>query len=394
MKQQSTQPSTPPQLPQSPKPSSNHKLLKIILLVIGFLLIAVIGASAYLGYQVNQEVVDVAITQLPVQYPKPDTTTEWTTFTNTKHRYSFQYKPTESLKVFGCSERTPLQEGEDYIVFAIKNSTFGCGVGGYVYPIIITEGQAFECQTDENWQAVESDIQVAGDNAKRCTKRFVGDTNTYFPPYFLDKVVVSRDNGAFYYLELREEQYEDTFSQILSTFRFVEEGEVDMTGWKTYTSKYGYSLQYPKEWEVKTGNWKEGSLQYGLQPDEEIALRYSEPNQPPHGGFAYGIAVNLVIPKDNPENLSPNEWAKKTLTLSLNGTPVVDETTSTTKTIIVGGIEALKVTTFFNGKSNTIFIPYKNKMYLIRSSVFTTEEKLVNYENIINQILSTFQFTE
>ena len=47
-----------------------------------------------------------------------------------------------------------------------------------------------------------------------------------------------------------------------------------ITEWQTYTSRYGYTIKYPKDWEIKYSDWQENGIYYGLQPDDE-AIRFS-----------------------------------------------------------------------------------------------------------------------
>ncbi|MBI4130732.1 hypothetical protein HY468_05420, partial [Candidatus Roizmanbacteria bacterium] len=94
METQTPSSSTPPQLSQSPKPASHHKLLKMLLIIVAFMLIAVIGTSAYVGYQANQQVVDIPIVELglrPVSTPTIDETDGWVTYINKDLGISFQY---------------------------------------------------------------------------------------------------------------------------------------------------------------------------------------------------------------------------------------------------------------------------------------------------------------
>jgi hypothetical protein len=157
-------------------------------------------------------------------------------------------------------------------------------------------------------------------------------------------------------------------------------------GWKAYISHNGYELKYPKDWELKTENWKEGVIQYGLQPDDEVIIRFSEINQPPHGGFPYGATLTLKNPQNNPKNLTAIEYAKSIL----NST----ETKTIFEPITISDINSTKATSEFNGRNTNIIIPYKGKIYRIIFNIFTTEDQITNYDKLFDQILSTFQFTD
>ena len=157
--------------------------------------------------------------------------------------------------------------------------------------------------------------------------------------------------------------------------------------WKSYTSSYGYTIRYPPTWEVKTSNWSEGNQRYGLQKDDEVIVRYLEPDQAPHGGFPYGITLNLKLPKDNPNKLGARQWAEKTLS--------GDEISIILENTVIAGVPSIKAVSIFNGTNFSFFIPYKLKVYSIYTNIFVeTDAQSDNYAKIIDQILSTFKFLD
>lgn len=158
------------------------------------------------------------------------------------------------------------------------------------------------------------------------------------------------------------------------------------TNWKVFQSSYGYSLKYPAEWEIKTADWQEGALQYGLQTDDEVIIRYTEPNQIPHGGFSYGSSLALKIPQDNPKNLTSREWAEE----ELSG----GEITINFSNIKIFGIDSTMAITHFNGINYFVFIPYNRKIYKVSYNYFSTEDKTKDYDIFFTKILSTFKFLE
>jgi hypothetical protein len=157
--------------------------------------------------------------------------------------------------------------------------------------------------------------------------------------------------------------------------------EVDTSTWQTYTSQYGYSIQYPPQWEVKTTEWQEGPTHYGLQPDDEVVIRFSEPNQPPHGGFPFGINVSLKTPQANPNGLTPTQWANKTIS---------SEIPAQIEKINVANTSSARVTTSFDGINNAVFIPHEGKIYRIYGNWFSLQD----YQSTFNTILSTFRFLD
>ncbi|MBI4130117.1 hypothetical protein HY468_02270, partial [Candidatus Roizmanbacteria bacterium] len=91
METQTTPPLSHPQLPQSSPSPSNHKLLKVFLLFIGFIQIAVICASVYFSYQANQQVVDVPIVQPLFESTTQETIDDWKIYKNEEYGFKLQY---------------------------------------------------------------------------------------------------------------------------------------------------------------------------------------------------------------------------------------------------------------------------------------------------------------
>ncbi|MBI2330173.1 hypothetical protein HYU94_02190 [Candidatus Daviesbacteria bacterium] len=161
----------------------------------------------------------------------------------------------------------------------------------------------------------------------------------------------------------------------------------ESTGWETYTSKYGYSIKYPRNWQVITSSWSDDYFTYSVLPDDEVIMRYTKPNQPQHAGFPDGITLSLKKPQDNMQNLSARQWAEKIYPPGDTASPYQ----ASVEDIMVQGIKASKVNTAFDGKITIVFIPYQAKMYQLSNiSVSSSDE----YEIIFNQILSTFRFLD
>lgn len=169
--------------------------------------------------------------------------------------------------------------------------------------------------------------------------------------------------------------------------------------WKTYTSKYQYTIKYPPGFTVQTGDWKEGNIQYGLQAEDEVIVNFIEPNQPPHGGFLYGTNISLKTPINNPQQLGAVEWAQN----QANKLASNLSSKFSVQPITIAGIAAAKISYILEAHITEIYIPGQGKMYEIvfadflptQASLQDSSFKLsYNYEDIYNQILSTFKFTQ
>lgn len=162
------------------------------------------------------------------------------------------------------------------------------------------------------------------------------------------------------------------------------------TEWLTLTSVYNYSLKYPASWQVYKTNWQEEDKLYNLQQDDEVIIRFREPNQPTHSGDPYGVTISLKKPSANPDNLSIRDWMK----VNYPAFSFIK-----TEDITVAGIKSVKVTTLVGGKYIYVLIPFEGKVHQLVNHPFTTKDSsatsyqnLYDYENIFNQILSTVTF--
>ena len=141
-------------------------------------------------------------------------------------------------------------------------------------------------------------------------------------------------------------------------------------GWQTYTSKLGYSFEYPKNWHCKTG--MEKNIQYGdecLSESSQKALDEMNKNGK-SDYFAADLKVGIL-------NISIEEYMKDPTTqkignVTLDGRNAYD--------VIIGGYGAnYGVVTDFNGK--------------VLEIKFRIAEKADAGLNE-NHVLSTFKFTK
>ncbi|MCL5970483.1 MAG: hypothetical protein M1450_03215 [Patescibacteria group bacterium] len=162
------------------------------------------------------------------------------------------------------------------------------------------------------------------------------------------------------------------------------------TEWTEYQSSSGYRLKYPSNWQVYSTSWEENGQLFNLTQEDEVVIRFREPDQPAHSGDPYGTTISLRKPVDNPNNLSVGDWLKENL-------PVLSfvKTENTT----VAGINSIKATTLLGGKYIYIYIPYQGKIYQLVNHSFTTKDapsanyqNLYDYEDVFNQILTTLSF--
>ncbi|CAN5315025.1 hypothetical protein BH10PAT1_BH10PAT1_1380 [soil metagenome] len=164
-------------------------------------------------------------------------------------------------------------------------------------------------------------------------------------------------------------------------------------GWKTYTnSDFNFSFKYPTNFEVNDGSNENGLF---------VTAQVSGIETVPHGSFSVTTDKNSGIDSiiNDLYNLSNNGSYKSPTSVS---------TYTRNQDINIGGIIAHIYTETGNtvadapiDHSNIILIQRDNKYYVISYWYNDTSnlsndsvEYGISYQNILNQILSTFKFTQ
>lgn len=172
-----------------------------------------------------------------------------------------------------------------------------------------------------------------------------------------------------------------------TTFKSLDIPVINTNGWLTYTSKYGYTIKYPRDWIIYSNDWYEGNIAFGPpDKDTEIVLRHRDSHDMnSHGGPPIGGSINLALPEDNPQNLTSYEWAMKRRSTQI---PVdIDN-------ISINGQEAAQMDA--HGLGIIVYISRGSKMYKFANSSVGIETKGgydYDYKEIFYQILSTLNFT-
>jgi len=187
------------------------------------------------------------------------------------------------------------------------------------------------------------------------------------------------------YFIMNQSKLQKPVVQITSTPKPVSPTQApDPTAnWKTYTSIYGYEIQYPLGWKVNTTRWVEKGqledIQLSLGENEEARIVFRDYSKPAQEGGPPIYTHELILnkPKENTSAVSIDEWIKKELGNEFDLSDLTE-----TK---VAGIRSVK-----RNWSNveTVYIPYKNRIY---SLSYTGGN---NVSLPFDQILSTFKFTD
>ncbi len=157
--------------------------------------------------------------------------------------------------------------------------------------------------------------------------------------------------------------------------------------WKTFTSKYGYSVKYPQNYSVKTGDWTEFGQSFGIQKNDEIVIRSIEQTKPKMAG-PYGDLISLKLPEANPQHLSSEQWANEKLQSTDYPAKIV------THEVVVNKIKSIQAYRADFPGILYVFVPQNEKIYTLVHAPSGIESEKADYKQTFNQILSTFKFTQ
>ena len=153
--------------------------------------------------------------------------------------------------------------------------------------------------------------------------------------------------------------------------------------WKTYISDKKYSIKYPPNYSFLPKGSKITVEDILVQPADD-AIVYIEQNQPkPHGGGPYGLIMTIrgtTKPSDGltlRQRLERNFQKRETI---VEETKFVD--------LVINGIPAIKE--MVGSKTYYAYIENELKSYSIEIAANSDTN---NYELTVDQILSTFKFT-
>jgi len=262
---------TPPQSPtvQSQKPvetppvikptqKSSNKLVPLFI----FLFLAALGVAGYFGWQIFQLKKEQASLTQPTPIPTPtatsalpspttDPTVNWEIYTNPKIGFSFKYPE-------GWTER-PVAEHDSTIVYVDADEEFGEGPEPLRYYLWVNEvsqlpDREYTKESVGQYTAYITDEEPSRSGA--LTYFIAKDEQGYiaisFTPYSAEKPFPA------------QERYINTFDQILSTFKFLDQAD-STANWKTYSNNE-LSFRYPSNWSI------ENNQIVGSNPDVIISV--------------------------------------------------------------------------------------------------------------------------
>ncbi|MBI4130769.1 hypothetical protein HY468_05605, partial [Candidatus Roizmanbacteria bacterium] len=353
----------------------------------------------YVGYQANQQTVDIPIvqpTQLSTPSPILDETAGWKTYTNSEIGFTLQYPMPSTITTCQLDNddypkiiqehgltRIYVTPGDPcsslFLVSLIPNPSNLDPLDFFKSKFDITNckqqssNNSLLCSKEEFTAPITNEILTS---EYEVTNRIIDRKDGIYVKTIrtlgesADYVYITGSKGVMIEIIIVPATFTD---KILSTFRFVEEGE-EIADWTKYTNaQYSFSLQHPPSWQVSLGNKHAPSM-----PAAMINL------QSKTGSFDMSIIPgNNDLKKDLKEEvtyfiqsyLGDVDLTYKDTTINnlpaVEGAYVQSAMGSETKIIVIA-VE----------KDDTIFF------FHYQQSADTTRSDLYN------QILSSFQFTE
>jgi len=185
--------------------------------------------------------------------------------------------------------------------------------------------------------------------------------------------------------EPKAQEFDSIFSEVLSTFRFVE--PIDTSDWQTYRSEeLGFEVKHPSMLEFYKSPTESGfSYEWGEQQGDLLSLAYGAHGSP----YQFSFTVY-----SNPEDLSNEGFMRNIMGRSFvvgdydSRVKRVEDFTSEDETIsgemffIEGGVTRVAI---------FVLIQRDDSIVQIRGDGKTTDQVFLD---TFDQILSTFRFTE
>lgn len=343
-------PQNQPILPEQPRQNNFLVILLSILLLIS------VGVAGFFAYQTQMLVKELtamksASTPVSSEELKNDPASDWKTYSNSKYGLSLKYPSDWTIKTDPIYSTNPR-----LVTFDTKMST-------NLQPMEYQNREFFIAHHNNikdmaSWIAENYQGATVVNNIKINNNDFLvinGGIQARAREY---AIKIGENSYLRFVLEPvdKEDEFDELFDQILSTFKFTES---DPTGdWKTYTNtSSNYSIRYPSDWKID--NQSAGSMGATVPDAGYIQI-------------GYGNAVSGVLGIEELQMIPPSEEA------NLNSTKVVGD-----------------LTLRCNGKFTTdtktwcwIKVPNMNKYLSIHVFKNTNEEM----NDLLDQILSTFKF--
>lgn len=365
-------------------PHSKSKFKLILLIII--LLLVVGGGAFYLGVKQNKTSVQKQTNSTIAKTsptPAPDPTANWKIYANNASKYEIKYPATAKLATFSSDSQfwiyldknyTSMSQGE-----SLKQS----------FSVSITEiyGSAKKDFKDffKDYINIQIGYEDSTSSPEPAIKNYPAfENNSLITPSgmkILQVFVQSPDKSSYVVLSLlpydphgafeNQDGALAIFKQILSTFKFTSQKQIDSAvGWQTYSDLgLGYNFKYPADWSQGKGGDK--------NDDGTSTIRFSSENK------KFGALTIHIM--ENTNNLTAAAFIRNLAKTNLgyNLVKIIDE-----YPLYLQNYDAVIADNFYGAGSpgpSALINDRKGNIILFYNDGIGI--------NTLNTILSTFKFT-
>lgn len=219
------------------------------------LLILALSAAGYFFYQtqmLSNSLETPFPTTSPTPAPSPDPTANWLTYQNTNLGFSFSYPPTMEIDDQLQTSTDP-REWTTKKSLTLSDSETNCNFSLMINPDGF--GPNFPNKTEQ--VSYHDDKGFTIDQTIENTENLTPNLYTVIytsaaAPKINENIHGIWSQASCQTSSTAPEYIDNTFSQILSTFKFTSaQPSADISNWKTYTNNtYHYTIKYPTDWTI------------------------------------------------------------------------------------------------------------------------------------------------
>ena len=364
----------------SPEPEvqeEKSKFPKILIYVLSALFLLVLGASGFWFYQ--ERVIQSTPSSSPTPSPSSDVTADWQTYINTEHGFSIKYPKNYTVQERKTSGSNPLQvqlkssENEINIFWLKESPVYNMSLAEWYNNLLTVEipYTSYGSQTSPEYTE-RKEIEIGG--VKGIQLKQMGEyenvADILFP--FSDAVVeISIEYESVEKLEIQK---------ILSTFKFLDkEGNViipDLSeNWETYRSST-YEIKYPSDFIFRLDEGSTAILQKWGPAQQEGTELYD------------GISISV-----QPREISTT-LAGLTGSLERKAIEYQSEIISSPSPITLNGYQGMAFTEKGLGVWENIVLEKGSDSMFAHITVLVSDPGNLGFEQLKNQVLSTFKFID
>jgi len=184
-----------------------------------------------------------------------DETANWNTYENKEYGFEIKYPQDWDYTILEMPN-TPIMFAPQDIITKTKQSitsiesdkSFTLWIT--IYDKVLFEGGIlpYRGKSNEYIKVISSDVDVNGVKGNYYISEYLKDKGSYKTGEKTATIDLPLKNG-YLSMNLFDYQYVNIFEKMLSSFKFIEGGEIG--SWQTYKNQeFGFEIKYPGDWKV------------------------------------------------------------------------------------------------------------------------------------------------